>query len=369
MVGFGTGNAPSRNQHPRMDIKFNDLGRMHAQIADKVQHYVDEIYSSGDYMESSYTHEFENWLQAMNGFGTFAMTCHSGTQALETIARYRHFPGAKILVPNFTYPATANAFLTTGWDVILCDVDEYGVIDVDAAPTTDFDYVCAVGLYGKALPKDLANLNLIEDGAQHWLADNCDRIAPDTAISFDPTKNLPNYGNGGAIVTDDVDMAKYALAYKSNGRADHTIAGTNSRMTELDAATMLVKTQYLDKWQKRRREIAGYWIDQLGDICMIQKDELSTHALHKFVLCIDDQIVTQHDLISDGIQCKVHYKRPLSHMPAYEMLPATDHVARQLSDSVISLPFYPELTDLEIEYVADTVKKINPAAKPIRKTS
>jgi len=171
------------------------------------------------------------------------------------------------LLPTMTYIATANAFLREGWKVHLVDCDQYGVIDWDCVDqNVDFDLVAIVGLFGISV-RDLAEPRMwpsaivIEDAAQHWLADDCERIQP-SALSFDPLKNFPSYSNGGAVVTNDLNLAEFVRSWRNNGKPNHSFVGTNDRMSELECAQMLVKTQYIDEWQKRRKDIAIYWIDR-----------------------------------------------------------------------------------------------------------
>jgi dTDP-4-amino-4,6-dideoxygalactose transaminase len=104
---------------------------------------------------------------------------------------------------------------------------------------------------------------IIEDAAQHWLSYGCRRVANSAAISFDPMKNLNNYGNGGAIVTDDVNLLEYARSSRNNGKPTHMDIGSNSRMSEIDCAQMLVKAGHIDAWQDRRAKISAYWMQRL----------------------------------------------------------------------------------------------------------
>jgi dTDP-4-amino-4,6-dideoxygalactose transaminase len=238
---------------------------------------------------------------------SYAVTCHSGTQALEIIAGfYRDQDLAfvnppTVIVPALTYPATANAFLRAGWSVIIGDTDYYGQIDVRKMINdldTHYHAVCAVGLYGAAL-RDMRPVEsralLIEDAAQHWLSDGCKRQGGAAAISFDPTKNFANYGNGGAIVSDDRNLLDYARNWVNNGKhTRHAETGSNSRMSETDCAQMMIKTRYIDAWQKRRAEIANHWIERLkntGIRTLIDDTNFSTHCYHKFVIEVDPEIL------------------------------------------------------------------------------
>ena len=201
---------------------------------------------------------------------------------------------------------------------------------------------------------------IIEDAAQHWLASGSVRMGGSAAISFDPMKNLAAYGNGGAIVTNDSDVLHFARAWRDNGKATHDSTGTNSRMSELECALMLVKAQYIDDWQRRREKIARYWTERLRhpDIrCLITRDNVHDHAFHKFVIDVDKRDVVQRCLATKNIETRVHYAQPLHEIGTFRQWPGPDILssASALSRRVLSLPIYPELTDLQVDYVADQV--------------
>ena len=354
-----------------LTILFTGLPRQYNNLREEILDATDIVLRSGNLMDGNYTAEFEHWLAKKNR-NVHAVTCHSGTQALEIIAAYcaDNIRDAgktpTVLVPAMTYPATANAFIMAGWKVEIVDTDTYGCMDpalIRDDHTRSYDAICVVGLYGAALTHRWYVMTdcLIEDGAQHWLSDNCNRQAPFTAISFDPTKNLSNYGNGGAVVTSDLYLAEYARNWCNNGKAGgHAIAGTNSRMSEIDCAQMMVKTQHLDAWQLRRSQIARYWMTRLEEKsirCLIDDTNFKGHALQKFVIEVDNQRELQQRLAACQIETKVHYKSPLHELDAYQNCkgPNLLSVASSLARRCVSLPFYPELTDLETDYIIDSV--------------
>jgi dTDP-4-amino-4,6-dideoxygalactose transaminase len=319
-------------------------------------------------MSGNYTAEFENWLAKRN-HSKYAITCHSGTQALEIIAEYYRtkisINPPRVVVPSMTYVATANAFIRAGWEVYLGDTDYHGLLDKKKIPQDlSIQATVLVGLYGASVDhlekKFWASDLVIEDGAQHWLANNGQRLGNATAISFDPMKNLNCYGNGGAIVTEDIDLLEFARNYRNNGRPGGYGIGTNSRMSEVDCAQMMVKTKYIDEWQERRKKIALYWMGRLkgsGIRTFIDSNNFQTHAFHKFVIDVDQRDILQRNLALKKIETKIHYEQPLHELPAYEKYSGPDilSVASATSRRVLSLPFYPELTDLEVEYVIDQV--------------
>jgi dTDP-4-amino-4,6-dideoxygalactose transaminase len=358
-------------------IPFTGLQKQYHNLRAEILDATDEVMRSGQLMSGNYTAEFESWLANRNRV-RHAVTLHSGTSALECLAEYHRqnfvTETPRVLVPSLTYAATANAFARSGWDVVFADTDHRGIIDVTRVGDAGFHAVVLVGLYGAGVSKFL-ELNtyqgwinewmpprlLIEDAAQHWLSDGCQRIA-DAALSFDPMKNLSAPGNGGALVTDSSGLAEFAQDWRDNGKSrNHNLAGTNSRISELDAAVLMVKTRYIDQWQVRRRQIATYWIERLEQHntirCLIDRENMRGHALHKFVIDVDDRDVLRQQLAQQGIETRVHYSQPLHEMGLFRQYPGPDIMSRasSLARRVLSLPLYPELTDLQVEYIIDQV--------------
>lgn len=351
-----------------LTIPFTGLKKQYNQLRTEILDVTDEVYRSGQLMSGNYTTEFENWLAKRN-HSKYAVTCHSGTQALEIIAAYYRTKVSvnppRVIIPSMTYIATANAFANAGWEIHLIDTDYHGLLDTKKIPDDlSVQARVLVGLYGASVDelsdKFWATDLIIEDGAQHWLANNCNRIGNATAISFDPMKNLNCYGNGGAVVTDDLDLLEFARSYRNNGKPKYDYAGTNSRMSEVDSAQMMIKTEYIDEWQERRKKIALYWMGRLkgsGIRTLIDSNNFTTHAFHKFVIDVDQRDILQRNLALKKIETKIHYEQPLHELPAYEDCAGPDilSVASAMSRRVLSLPFYPELTDLEVEYVIDSL--------------
>ena len=353
-------------------IPFTGLQRQYKQLRKEILDVTDLVLSSGQLMNGQYTEEFEEWLAKTNN-NEYAITCHSGTHALEIIGQY-WVEGAyqpRVLIPSTTYVATANAFIRAGWDVHFIDTDKYGILDTTKIPYgLDYQAVVLVGLYGASLIDAIdlrqwsdwisKNVIVIEDAAQHWISNNFIRTGHCAAISFDPMKNLSAYGNGGAIVTDILDLATFAKQMRNNGKPTHDMVGTNSRMSELDCASLLVKTRYLSQWQSRRAAISKHYIERFKNAnlrCLIDNTNIDNHAHHKFVVEVDDRDLLQHRLKLSGIETKIHYEQPLHELSVYRQYPGPDMMAASssLSRRCLSLPIYPELTDSEVDVIADQV--------------
>ena len=347
-------------------IPFTGLKKQYNNLRSEILDVTDEVLRSGQLMAGNYTAEFENWLARKN-HSKYAVTCHSGSQALEIIAEYYRMQSSinppRVVVPSMTYVATANAFIRAGWDVWIADTDKYGLLDKKRVPDDlSIQATVLVGLYGAAVNADRfwGTDLVIEDGAQHWLSNKCNRVGNATAISFDPMKNLNSYGNGGAVVTDDIDLLEFAREWINNGKPRHNTIGTNSRMSEIDSAQIMIKAGHIDAWQERRRNISLYWLGRLkntGVRSLIDTTNFETHAYHKFVIDADSRDILARNLELKGIETRVHYREPLHELPAYEGYTGPDilSVASSLSRRVLSLPIYPELTDLEVEYIIDQV--------------
>jgi dTDP-4-amino-4,6-dideoxygalactose transaminase len=354
-------------------IPFTGLQKQYNDLRQEILDATDQVLSSGRLMNGNHTAEFEHWLAQKNRVSQ-AVTCHSGTQALEIIAEYWRIQTVntpRVFVPSFTYVATANAFIRAGWDIHFIDTDAYGIIDDTKFPDrVEYDAVVLVGLYGNSITHSAHvkswnhwvanNTIVIEDAAQHWLANDCQRIGDAAAISFDPMKNLACYGNGGAVVTDSLDLAEFARSWRDNGKPTHNFAGTNSRISEIDAATLMIKSRHIDRWQARRASIADFWRERFAKTsirCLIDDQNAHNHAYHKFVIDVDNRDTVRSKLTDRKIETRVHYERPIHEIDVYRKWPGPDMLAvsSSLARRVLSLPLYPELTDLEVEYISDQV--------------
>lgn len=350
-----------------MIIPHFGLKRQYNNLQDELLDATHDALKEGVLINGPFTAEIESWLCDYTGC-KFATVLHSGTQALEMIAGYHYDlsflagddEAPRIRIPNLTYPATLNAFYSTGWDVELVDTDSNGLFKFNDYDDDFNGYTCFVGLYGASINKAFYS-NVIVDGAQHWLTVGKHQVGDGMAISFDPTKNLPASGNGGAIVTNDQALYDWVNVLKNNGKSEHYYPGTNSKMSELECAHLLVKTRYITEWQDRREQIRKYYLNRFFDMpfkCLSESFE--NHADQKFVIYTQSRNEL-HDYLHDNkIESKIHYPYVLSELPlAKDIIKKPDLLSTSmaLSRGVLSLPIYPELSDSEIEAVADTVCK------------
>lgn len=351
-------------------IPFFALDRQYDQVGEECLHHTDLILRSGKFMDGVYANSLEQWLKIRTGASCVVLV-HSGTQALELLAYAlkptNQFEKPRVLIPNLTFVATANAFIKAGYNIILGDVNDIGIMKPYDSKKENYYLSCGVGLYGAA-----SHSEDVIDGAQSWLNGymNNDFMT----VSFDPTKNLPATANGGAILLNDTVTAETIRRMRDNNKGmrfqlDFGLPATNSKMSEIDCAHVLIRSKYIDEWQSRRREIASYWNEQFYDSPLRSLIELTTvsgntnkHQIQKYVIRAENneqRDKLQQHLKDQGIETRIHYERCLSQLPVYEgYLSVTTGVENsiKLASEVLSLPIYPEMTDAEVEHISKAVR-------------
>jgi dTDP-4-amino-4,6-dideoxygalactose transaminase len=353
-----------------MNIPFFALDRQYAQVGAECLDHTDRVLRSGQFIDGDYSQQLEGWLKDRTGANCVVLV-HSGTQALELLAQVLHTNDVRkprVLIPNITFVATANAFIKAGYNIMLGDVDDRGIMLPYDRQEQGFYMSCGVGLYG-ANPHPAVDAI---DGAQSWLTGymNTDFMT----VSFDPTKNLSATGNGGAILINDYLTAANLRKLRDNNKGtrfqlDFGQSPTNSKMSEIDCAHVLVRTKYIDEWQSKRRQIAEYWNEQFKYLPLRSLIELTTvsgnvnpHQIQKYVIRTtntEQREQLQKYLKDRGIETRIHYEKCLSELPVYEgYVTVNSGVANSIrfASEVLSLPVYPELSDTEVEHIAHSVK-------------
>jgi dTDP-4-amino-4,6-dideoxygalactose transaminase len=361
-----------------LKIPFLDLRRQTRACEAELDEAIGRVLESGRYVFGEEVDAFE---RDFAGFCTagFAVGVASGTDAI-TIALQAVGvePGEEVITAANTCVPTIAGIEGAGAVPVLADVDaQTCTLDPDRleeAITDRTRAVVPVHLYGQCA--DLGRvlevaraheLKVVEDCAQAHGAEYARGRAGShghaAAFSFYPTKNLGAIGDGGAVVTSDPGVAERARLLRNYGereRFEHVLRGRNSRLDALQAAVLGAKLPFLEPWNERRREIAGRYTDVLAgsDVLAPVEDIGRHHVYHLYVVRAPDREQFRSELAQRGIETAVHYPIPVHRQPAYRDLEPPGRslaVSERLATSIVSVPLYPELTDDEVEYVAESL--------------
>lgn len=285
--------------------------------------------------------------------------------------------GDEVIVPSFTFAATANAVALFGARPVFADIDDATLnIDPDHVKTLLTDNtraIIAVHLYGQMAPmsqlRDIAGPNgirLIEDAAQAHGAQRdglaVGALSDLATYSFYPTKNMTT-GEGGMVTGHDPDLIEAVKLYRNHGMAEryhHDVIGSNARMTDIAAAIGRVQLRKLPGWNERRREIAARYDELLaGAVRTPEVADGALHVYHQYTIRSDQRDAIAAICSDSGVGHGIYYPIPCHRQKSFrkfagaEDLPVTDRAAKQ----VLSLPMRPTLTEAEIESVTEAVTR------------
>lgn len=360
-------------------IPFFGVDRQYSNIREEILAVTDEVYRTGQVLDGPKTFDFERSIAKMTE-RKYAVAVSSGTQALIFALRtIDSAPKSKVLIPAVSFVATLNAVIEAGFDPVFCDVDpSTGLINLNTIPVdiNELAAVMYVNLYGNIIDYDKLtaykalwghyNIPIIEDAAQSFGAYHrgvpSGKLGTISCLSFDPTKNLNNYGSGGMVLTDHPAVFESVVDLRNNGKLNrHIASGTNSKMSDSDCAQLLVKLNHFNNWQERRTKIADYYTEQLNGLVRIPVVASNVeHSWHKFAIHVSNREVFKGKMDLLGVETKIHYNTPL-HLEQLSFVYAMENNigilegAEEFCKTTISLPIYPELTDEEVERVVDSV--------------
>ena len=369
-------------------IHMVDLLSQYTQIKEEIDQSVLEVIRSGQYIKGKYLQQFEDNLASYTG-ATEVIGCANGTDALQIACMAAGLkPGDEVIVPAFTYVATAEVIALLQLKPVMVDVDPghfnttTQFLEKVIGPKTKA--IVPVHLFGQAADMEgimnlaeIHNLIVIEDNAQaigstHQLHSGSNlhtgTIGHIGCTSFYPSKNLGAFGDGGAITVMDEEMAARIRSIANHGqsvrRYQHDQIGCNSRLDAIQAAILDVKLKYLDQYIAARRKAAAYYDDLLADlpgIILPQRVKNSHHVFHQYTLKIegDRRDKLQSYLKEEGIPSMVYYPIPLYKQPAYRQYAPGEPLSHTeaLCEQVLSLPMHTELGPQTQEYIADRIIK------------
>lgn len=366
-------------------VAFTGLPAQAARLRSQIDINIAQVLDHGQFIMGPEVVQFERKLEAFCG-AKHAIAVANGTDALQiALMAAKVGPGDAVYVPSFTYTATAEVILVLGARPVFVDVD-LATFNIDCADlarkikATDRSKlnpkaIISVDLFGLPADSDALNviakehnLFLISDaaqsfGAQNSAGRNVGTLASVTTTSFFPAKPLGCYGDGGAIFTDDDDLAKAMRSIRVHGQGSakyETVrVGMNSRLDTLQAAILLAKIDIFAEEIDRRNRLADRYSDALKNVVIVPaKPKGTISAWAQYTLRVQHRDTFQEVLSEAGVPTAIYYPLPMHLQPAYRefgsgvgSLPASE----QLSREVISLPMNPYWTDDDLRRVVEAV--------------
>ncbi|WP_199512402.1 DegT/DnrJ/EryC1/StrS family aminotransferase [Nucisporomicrobium flavum] len=363
----------------RTDVPFTDLPAMTREIWPGIAPEFTEALLTGQYIGGAPVAEFERRWARYCGV-RHAVGVANGTDALElTLLALGIGAGDEVVVPANTFIATAAAVVRAGATPVFTDVDPDTLLLTPellaAAITARTRAVMVVHLYGNVADLEgigcvarAAGIHVVEDAAQAHGAERNGRRAGSAGIagcfSFYPGKNLGAFGDGGAVVTDDPELAERVRALANHGRSngsahyEHEFVGTNSRLDTLQAIALTAKLARLDEWTDARIALADGYRKRLAGtpVRLTGVEDGVRHAYHLMVARVDRRDEVRDLLHRRGIRTGVHYPVPCHRQPplrryASAPLPVCEEAAR----TQFSLPLYPHLTEEQLDLVCEAL--------------
>ncbi len=333
--------------------------------------------------------QFEGSWADYLGEGSQCVAVANGTDAIELALRALEVrSGDEVLVPAYTFVATASAVALAGATPVMVDVEAETLnIDFDCAESLVGERtvgVIGVHLYGNPCDLDRATsfankhgLWLVEDAAQahgaRWCGEGAEwrkvgSFGHLTTWSFYPSKNLGCFGDGGAVTGRDSELIDRVRKLANHGRIEHYwhgMVGRNSRLDAVQAAVLNCRLPHLDQNNERRRQVASRYLqaaESLSSVSTLAVDDRAEPVFHQFTVRVEGRDQVQQQLADRGIGTAVHYPAPLHTQPLWrgrsEVVRGGYPEAEVAAQEVLCLPMFPELTDAEVDEVIDALSNI-----------
>lgn len=359
-------------------ILFNNFKAHYQQYKDILDKAYARVAESGWYVLGKEVESFEKELAAYIGT-KYCVGVASGTDAIQLSLRaYGVGCGDEVITTNMTAFPTITAIMQTGATPVVVDIDpQTGLLDaseIEKKINTNTKAIVPVHLYGQSCDLDAIGaiaekhqLVVVEDCAQAigatYKGKRCGSIGHTGSFSFYPTKNLGALGDGGAISTNDEAVYNKLLMLRNYGqsvRYYHTEEGINSRLDELQAAFLREKLSLLDGWSERRYDIAKYYREHIKIGEFIEEYEYGKPVYHLFVIKHDQRDALLDYLNANGVQALIHYPVPIAHQDAFKGQKEEAFAHTELfANQILSIPIYPELTQVEMEKVVTVINSFN----------
>jgi dTDP-4-amino-4,6-dideoxygalactose transaminase len=361
-----------------MNIPFVDLKAHHKPISEDLSEAIARVLRNTSFVQGPEVKAFEDAFAHYLGVG-HCVAVNSGTAALHlTLLALGIGSGDEVITVPHTFIATSEAISAVGARPVFVDVDPVSYTMnpalVEAAITERTRAILPVHLYGNPAEMDslLAiarrhNLALVEDACQAHGAQYKGRMAGTMGaagcFSFYPSKNLGSCGEGGAMVTNDETLAKQIRMLREHGsvkKYEHSFPGYNFRMEGIQGAVLATKLKHLDVWNDQRRALAKRYGERLAGQAIVLPQEAAhaRHVYHLYVIQAEDRESLRDHLAQRGIETGLHYPVPLHLQEAYASLGYRQGdfpVTEQLTQRIVSLPMYPEMSLEAADYVSAAI--------------
>ena len=371
-----------------MKLNMVDLKGQYDKIREEVNAEIQKVLDTTAFINGPKVKEFASHLAEYNRV-KHVIPCGNGTDALQiALMALGLKPGDEVVVPAFTYVATAEVIGLLGYTPVMVDVDyasfNVTVKNIARALTTKTKAIVPVHLFGQSCDMESIlkfasehHLYVVEDnaqaiGAEYTFSDGTKKrtgtMGTIGCTSFFPSKNLGGYGDGGALMTDDDELAEKIRMIANHGQKvkyHHAVLGCNSRLDTLQAAILDVKLKHLDEYGAARYEAAQYYTRRLSDIeGIITPAEMpySTHVYHQYTLKVLNgrRDALKKFLEEGGIPAMIYYPLPLQQQEAFKPITRAAEsldTAEQLAGSVLSLPIHTEMTPVQHDLVIERIKE------------
>lgn len=359
-----------------MQVPFVDLKAQYLSIKNEIDDAIAQILQNTSFVGGTHVAQFEQAFAEYIGT-KHCITCGNGTDSLEILLKAMGVGvGDEVIVPAVSWISTSESVSTVGATPIFVDIEpDYYTIDsakIEEKITEKTKAIVPVHLYGQPanMPAIMAiankyNLKVMEDCAQAHGASIDEKTVGTwghcASFSFYPGKNLGAYGDAGAMITNDDELAEKARRIANHGQLkkhDHQIEGRNSRMDALQAAILSVKLVHLEQWTKARIGNANQYNKLLANAAIVlPKTRTNTrHVFHLYVARSAERDKLKEYLKTKDVATGIHYPTALPLLPCYNMFnyKVEDFpVATQYQNEILSLPMFAELTNEQIEYVTN----------------
>ena len=367
-------------------IQMVDLGQQYKNLKREIDLGIANVIENTSFIKGQAVSEFESDLaRYLND--SYVIGCGNGTDALQIALMALDLkPGDEVIVPSFTYVATAEVIALLKLVPVMVDVDTnlftISLEQLEDVISPKTKAIIPVHLYGQMAPMEQIgrfaekhNLYVIEDTAQaigsyqmvNGVREMASTIGHIGCLSFFPSKNLGCYGDGGALVTKDKELAQRIRMISNHGQEKkyhHDLIGVNSRLDSIQAAVLKVKLQHLDSYNDARNKVAEAYDKGFKDISQIITPKLKEntyHVFHQYTIILVNEVRDEFKeyLLDKGIPSMIYYPIPIHKQKAYSgmvKMPVSLDQTEWLTDRVISLPIHTELDNQQLNHIIETVQ-------------